>query len=440
MAAAGGVILAMELPATAVPVTISFAITTPGNISVSNTDDNVGPGDAVTVTGTGSLTSTAGNITINAADAIVLQPGSSVSAFGTATLHAGAPDLDGFAGITIAGTARAAGPVTATAGPGHDTVVVDFPAGADLPSGLAVDGGTGIDTLDVDTATTAAPLLTITGNDAGILSGSYSFSDRPAITFAGIEALATVPDLAVTNTHGQDTAPAGSTVTATVVATNNGPVGLAGVVVTDDLPAALTGATWSCIATPGSTCGAAAGTGDLVDLATLSPGGSVTYSISATVDPTATGTLTTTATVAPPATLTDPNPGDNSATDETAVTAPPDDRTVTLLPPLRPSTADGVVHNDIQAGRVVPVKLTVSGDTPDALLALAVSPADCATGAPTAASTTTGELRWKPDDGAWIHNLHTRALGLERGACYRVDAYLGNQLLTDDTWALLRVR
>ena len=45
----------------------------------------------------------------------------------------------------------------------------------------------------------------------------------------------------------------------------------------------------------------------------------MTYTVSAIIDPTATGSVLNTATVTAPAGISDPNPGNNSATDSTAL-------------------------------------------------------------------------------------------------------------------------
>jgi hypothetical protein len=64
----------------------------------------------------------------------------------------------------------------------------------------------------------------------------------------------------------------------------------------------------------------------------LLSGGTATFVLSATLSASATGTLTNTATVAVPAGTTDPNPGNNSATDSDPITAtpPPVDLSITI--------------------------------------------------------------------------------------------------------------
>ena len=106
----------------------------------------------------------------------------------------------------------------------------------------------------------------------------------------------------------------GSTATYLVTATNNGPTGVVGALITDNLPAAFTAATWTCAPANGGGC-AASGSGSLSTLADLPSGASVTFTITGIVSPGATGTLSNTATIAPPSGVTDPRPGNNTATD-----------------------------------------------------------------------------------------------------------------------------
>jgi uncharacterized repeat protein (TIGR01451 family)/fimbrial isopeptide formation D2 family protein len=64
----------------------------------------------------------------------------------------------------------------------------------------------------------------------------------------------------------------------------------------------------------GGTC-TASGSGNLNDTVNLPSGGSVTYTASCVISAAATGSLSNTATVSAPAGVTDPTPGNNSATD-----------------------------------------------------------------------------------------------------------------------------
>jgi hypothetical protein len=131
----------------------------------------------------------------------------------------------------------------------------------------------------------------------------------------------TVTDLAVFKTDNQITMTAGSLITYTIVVSNQGAIAAPGATVSDTLPAVITGATWTCAASAGSSC-TASGAGDLSDTPTLLAGGSATYTVSGTVALTAVGTLTNTVTVSLPVGLTDSDTGNNTSVDTTDVLPP----------------------------------------------------------------------------------------------------------------------
>ena len=86
-----------------------------------------------------------------------------------------------------------------------------------------------------------------------------------------------------------------------VVAANGGPAGVTGAIVADVPPAVLTGVTWTCTASPGSSC-PAVGLGCDRPLASICwPAGTATFSARAGRSiPAATGTLANTASITPP--------------------------------------------------------------------------------------------------------------------------------------------
>ncbi len=143
-------------------------------------------------------------------------------------------------------------------------------------------------------------------------------NDRASAAIGGLP----VADLGITKTDNATSAVAGQQITYTIVATNAGPSAATGATVTDALPAVLTDASWSCVASAGSGC-PAAGVGDLAATVDLAVGGTATFTLSATVSPAASGALANTATVIPPAGATDPDPADDSATDTDAIVARP---------------------------------------------------------------------------------------------------------------------
>jgi uncharacterized repeat protein (TIGR01451 family) len=121
-------------------------------------------------------------------------------------------------------------------------------------------------------------------------------------------------DLSVTKTDGQTTAAPGQPLTYTIVASNAGPHGVTGAMVSDPVLGALASPSWTCVGVGGGNC-TATGTANIADAVDLPVGGTVTYTVTGTVRTSAVGTLTNTVTIEPPAGVTEVSPGDNSATD-----------------------------------------------------------------------------------------------------------------------------
>ncbi len=129
----------------------------------------------------------------------------------------------------------------------------------------------------------------------------------------------TIADLSVTKTDGATTAVPGDPVSYTIVASNAGPSPVTTAPVTDTLPAIVTGASWTCVASAGSAC-PASGTGSIAANVDLLAGGSATFTLPGTSDPGATGVLVNTASIAPPSGVLDPVPVNNAATDTDTLT------------------------------------------------------------------------------------------------------------------------
>ena len=91
-------------------------------------------------------------------------------------------------------------------------------------------------------------------------------------------------DLAITKTDGVTTVTPGGTVTYTITVTNGGTVGNPAAVVTDNFPAALTCST-TCVGALGGTCTAGPVAGNLNDSANVPSGGSVTYTAVCSISP-----------------------------------------------------------------------------------------------------------------------------------------------------------
>lgn len=99
----------------------------------------------------------------------------------------------------------------------------------------------------------------------------------------------------------------------TIQVSNSGPETAFGARVNDPIPPGLFGATWTCTASPGATCTPEQGSGGIVGEVDLPPGGTVTYSLRATVDTQACGTVTNTAFVTAVPPNVDTQPGDNAS-------------------------------------------------------------------------------------------------------------------------------
>jgi uncharacterized repeat protein (TIGR01451 family) len=125
------------------------------------------------------------------------------------------------------------------------------------------------------------------------------------------------------------------------VVTSAGP-STVGVTVQDNPPAGLSGISWTCAASPGSAC-TASGSGPITDPVTIAAGGTLTYLMTGTVAPSAVGSLANTVLAGVPPGTTDPNVGNNVATDTDTLT---------------PQADLGVTKTDSQATAVPGAPLT----------------------------------------------------------------------------------
>jgi uncharacterized repeat protein (TIGR01451 family) len=139
-----------------------------------------------------------------------------------------------------------------------------------------------------------------------------------------------VADLSVTKTDGATQVTSGGSTSYVIVVTNNGPSEVAGATVVDVAPAGVTFGAWTCsVTSPGAggavttACNAASGSGNINTSANMKPGAVITFTVAATIAAAPGATIVNTATVVAPAGVTDPTPGNNSATDTDLVVAAP---------------------------------------------------------------------------------------------------------------------
>jgi uncharacterized repeat protein (TIGR01451 family) len=243
-------------------------------------------------------------------------------------------------------TATAGGSVTYTitasnAGPSNapgSTVADTFPAsltctwtcvGAGGGTCTASGSGNIADTVNLPAggSTTHTASCTISASASGTLSNTATVAAPAGVTdptpgnnsATDSDTLTAQADLSITKTDGVTSATPGGSVTYTITASNAGPSNATGATVADTFPASLT-CTWTCVGAGGGTC-TASGSGNIADTVNLPAGGSTTHTASCTVSASASGTLSNTATVAAPGGVTDPTPGNNSATDTDTLTA-----------------------------------------------------------------------------------------------------------------------
>src|SRR5258705_221313 len=171
-------------------------------------------------------------------------------------------------------------------------------------------------------------------------------------------------DLSITKTDGATTEVPGTSVSYTVTVTNSGPSDASGVTVSDTFPGILTGVTYTSVAAGGATGNTAAGSGNINDTVSLPSGGSVTYTVSASIASSATGSLSNTATVTAPAGVTDPTPGNNSATD-----------TDTLAPSADVSVTKSDSPDPVISGHNITYSITVTNNGPIDAACLSLSDA-----------------------------------------------------------------
>jgi len=298
----------------------------PVNDSKTDTDTLVPQNDLSITNSDGVATATPGasvNYTITAANAGPSDaPGSNVS--------------DAFpASLTCTWTCGGANGGSCTAsGSGNINDTVNLPVGGSV---------TYMATCSIAPAATGSLI-----NTASAATAIGATDPTPANNSAtDTDTLAPQANLSIINTDGVTTAIPGGSVTYTITAANtSGPSAAPGATVTDAFPASLT-CTWTCAGSNGGTC-TASGSGDIGDTVDLPTTGNVTYTASCSISASATGSLANMASVAPAAGVTDPTPGNNSATD-TDTLAPQANLSITNSDGVTTATPGGSVNYTITA-------------------------------------------------------------------------------------------
>jgi uncharacterized repeat protein (TIGR01451 family) len=131
-------------------------------------------------------------------------------------------------------------------------------------------------------------------------------------------------DLKVTVNDSKTAIAAGAQDTYLINVINLGPGAVDSASITDAFPTIFTNATYTATQLGGASGFSASGAGNINDTVAMPPGSKITYSAKGKVNPSATGTISNTASVTPPTGVSDPNPGNNSATDTDSVIAKAD--------------------------------------------------------------------------------------------------------------------
>ena len=165
----------------------------------------------------------------------------------------------------------------------------------------------------IDIAVTAPPqAATLTNNASVAATETDSAPSNNSDTETTTVTAAPTADLALDKSDGGVEGRWGQPLTYTVTVSNSGPVAVTAATVTDTMPSALTGVTWTCTASAGSSC-PASGSGNINVPVDLLMNGTATFTATGTVM-IGTVSLGNTASVALPSGHFDPNAANNSDT------------------------------------------------------------------------------------------------------------------------------
>ncbi len=302
---------------------------------------------------------------------------STVSATDTDTLTAqatlGITNGDGVSSVT-AGTADTYTVVVTNTGPSNATnlsVVDTLPtqgltniSSPGLPAGVTFTSATDTWTL-ASLASGQSVTLELAGTvPSGATGSTYadtaaaSATDASTVSATDTDTLTAQATLSITKTDNDGgssvtnavgTAVPGTSITYTIVASNSGPSTTTGASVTDPLTLnpAIASDTWTATGSGGATGFSASGSGSIADSVTIPPGGSVTYTVTATIYSSATGTMANTATA--------------SATDASTVSATDTD-TLNAQANLAITNSDGV--SSVTAGTADTYTVVVTNTGP----------------------------------------------------------------------------
>ena len=191
------------------------------------------------------------------------------------------------------------------------------PSGAGNAIATMIDLAPGaLGTFAIDGVVAAGTVGTLTNQASAGVPAGWVDPNPADNTAADTNPVIPAGDLRITKTSSPRPYIPGAPITYVVSVFDAGPSDVSGAVVTDILPAELSGASWTCSVAPADgACGTPAGSGDLTTTLDLNAGKTATLTVAATVSPAAVGSVTNTARVSAPAGFVETNPANNSATD-----------------------------------------------------------------------------------------------------------------------------
>ncbi len=197
--------------------------------------------------------------------------------------------------FTAVGSGGASGFTAAGAGNINDTV--NMPSGSTITYTVVANISAGATGNLVNTATVTPPAGVTETNP-----GNNSATDT--------DTLAATADLSITKTDGVVAIAQGGSTTYVIVVANGGPSAVVGATVSDILPAAFAGATFTAVGSGGASGFTANGGGNINDTVNMPAGSTITYTVTASLNAGALGIVSNTATVTAPGGVTDPAPGE----------------------------------------------------------------------------------------------------------------------------------
>lgn len=271
-----------------------------------------GAGGGIVLVLAGSVTGT-GSIAADGANGVNTTPS-----------HNDGPGGGGGGGTVVVETAALDGvTLSANGGNGGDQLITgteaEGPGGGGGGGRIAVSDGVPVRTADGGAnGTTASPSLSEFPANGATRGAEGVEDDQVELgEIAGCRPI----DLAVTKTDGRDEVRRGGrTVYTIVVSLASDAAGATGIAVQDPLPDGVRSASWTCEATPGSSCADESGTGAIDTTVDLIGGGSATFTVDARMEQGAPDLVENVVTVAAPG-YADGDPSNDVASDANDVLA-----------------------------------------------------------------------------------------------------------------------